>query len=268
MTGSGTPRGQSDGMTESFLPGVPAALVHAAYAAAPGNEIDSGKFTNPESSAALAANAFGWFLERPEHLPPLPLDLPGHWSATGVALEQELRFPWSGGRHPWLDAVVTTPNLLLGIESKRYEPFRGHGAPSLSAAYDRPVWGDRMARFTTLRDVLRSGDTTFGHLDAAQLVKHALGLRTAVHRPGPWHGKQPVMVYLYAEPAAWPDGRPVKPEAITAHRAEIDRFLCAVNGDEVTVRALSYAALLQVWRGSGDAEIAAHADRVADTFGL
>jgi len=30
---------------------------------APGNEIESGKFASPESSAALVANAFGLFLD-------------------------------------------------------------------------------------------------------------------------------------------------------------------------------------------------------------
>ncbi len=57
---------------EPFLPGVPVAHVRARLAAAGGDEIGSGKFAHPESSAALAVNAFGWFIERLADIPPLP----------------------------------------------------------------------------------------------------------------------------------------------------------------------------------------------------
>ena len=53
----------------NFLPGVPLDFVRAALAVAGGNEIESGKLDNPESSAALAINAFGWFVNRPGDLP-------------------------------------------------------------------------------------------------------------------------------------------------------------------------------------------------------
>jgi hypothetical protein len=51
-------------MSEPFLPGVPEGLIRAALSRAGGHEITSGKFMSPESSAALAVNTFGWFLER------------------------------------------------------------------------------------------------------------------------------------------------------------------------------------------------------------
>lgn len=50
-------------MTEPlFLLGVPEAHVRGLLAAASGDEIGSGKSASPESSAALAVNAFGWFV--------------------------------------------------------------------------------------------------------------------------------------------------------------------------------------------------------------
>ena len=55
----------------ALLPGLPADLIRAAYASAPGNEIESGEFFSPESSSALAANAFGLFLARAADLPPI-----------------------------------------------------------------------------------------------------------------------------------------------------------------------------------------------------
>jgi hypothetical protein len=44
-----------------FLPGVPEALIRAAYNVAPGNEIESGKFASPESSAPWSQTPSGIF---------------------------------------------------------------------------------------------------------------------------------------------------------------------------------------------------------------
>jgi len=55
-----------------FLPHLRSDLLKSAYRKAAGNELASGKMLSPESSSALAGNAFGLFLDRPELLPPLP----------------------------------------------------------------------------------------------------------------------------------------------------------------------------------------------------
>ena len=223
-------------MTESrFLPGVPAKRVLAALAAAGGKEIESGKFDNPESSAALACNAFGWFIERPSHLPPLPGLDDLDWPATDVAVERCLRFPWSGGRHPWLDAVVETNTHLIGVESKRFETFRDTKTVALSKAYDRPVWGDAMGPFEQMRDDLRSGACRYHHLDAAQLVKHGFGLVTQ----GRKLAKIPVLFYIFAEPTALA-GRPIPAEATALHRAEVIDFADHIAGAAVRFASASY----------------------------
>ena len=160
-----------------FLPGVPATHVLARLAKAGGNEIQSGKLSSHESSAALAVNCFGWFIERPGQLPPLP-GLENAGVAEWVEVEFCARFPWAGGRHPWLDAVVQTETTFVGIESKRFEPFRDAKTVSLSDAYNRRVWGGNMKGYERMRDRLRSGGEKLVHLDAAQLVKHAFGLVT------------------------------------------------------------------------------------------
>ena len=132
-------------MADRFLPGVPGEKIEDIFNNAPGKEIQNGKFDNPESSAALAANAFGFFLCRAQDLPPLPQCGRVTWPATALKIEQTVRFPWSGGRHPVLDALVTTPSAVIGIESKRFEPFRGNKIAQLSDAYWRPGLGaDRM----------------------------------------------------------------------------------------------------------------------------
>ena len=207
---------------QSLLPGLPAELIRSAYLAAPGDEIESGKFASPESSAALVANAFGLFLTDPASLPPLPGTADCGWPAESLALEAIVRFPWSGGRHPCLDVLIVTRITLIGVEFKRYEPFRPKTAGTMSDAYWRPVWGANMTGYERLRDDLRNGSCAFVRLDVAQLLKHAFALRTAVHQVPAWVGKQPVLYYLFAEPEWWPGDKGVVPlKDRDQHRAEI-----------------------------------------------
>lgn len=227
-------------------------MVRAALAAAGGKEIESGKFASPESSAALAVNAFGWFLERASDLPILPGLEDCGWPALGVAIERQMRFPWSAGRHPWLDAAVQTQSHLIGIESKRFEPFRSSKAATLSPAYDRDVWGQGMEPFTALRDRLRAEPSLYRHLDAAQLVKHAFGLVTEGRRLG----LRPVLFYIFAEPAR------IAPEAIMLHRGEIEHFAGLVVGATVRFASCSY----REWLAHFDGVALDHAQRVLDHF--
>jgi hypothetical protein len=112
-------------LSDVLLPGLPMDRIRACYSSAPGNEIDSGKFASKESSAALVANAFGLFLDNlASELPPLPGTADLAWPARTVELERIVRFPWTGGSHPCLDVLIETECAVIGIESKRYEPFR------------------------------------------------------------------------------------------------------------------------------------------------
>jgi hypothetical protein len=106
-----------------FLEGVPAEHVLDRLSKADGDEVSSGKLASEESSAALAVNTFGWFIERCDLFPALPGMEPGA-KVLCVDIEYCARFPWRGGRHPWLDAIVETGSQLVGIESKRFEPYR------------------------------------------------------------------------------------------------------------------------------------------------
>lgn len=235
-----------------FLPGVPAARVIAALSAAGGKEIESGKFASPESSAALAANAFGWFIERPADFQPLPGLEAIDWPARSVEIERCLRFPWRGGRHPWLDAVVETEQCLIGIESKRFEPYRDHKQVNLSPAYDRPVWGDAMGPFERLRDALRAGRCRFEYLDAAQLVKHAFGIVTQAVAMR----KNPVLFYIFAEPKERA-GKAIGATIFQEHRAEVAGFAGLVAGAAVRFAACSYSEWLENFAGAAVSHAAA-----------
>lgn len=248
------PQKPGNPMTDSdpfFLPGVPAKVVRAIYEKAAGNEIGSGKFANPASSAALAANGFGWFLDCPGGLPPFPPLGDLDWPAKSISIEREVRFPWSGGRHPWLDAVVETDAHVIGVESKRFEPFRDGKRAFFAEAYDRDVWGEGMEPWCAMRDELRHAPAMFRHLDAAQLVKHALGLATEAERTG----KRPVLIYLFAEPLA-------HSLAHQRHRDEITSFMAAAAGARVRFATCSWREWLATFEGKD----ATHAGRVIERF--
>ena len=253
---------------ERWLPGVPGDEITAIFNRAPGNEIATGKFDSPESSAALAANAFGFFLKRLHQLPPLWGCENVTWPAKFVALESTMRFPWRGGRHPILDVLIATASGLIGIESKRFEPFRAKPNPVFSDAYWRPVWGESMQGYESIRDILRDNPGHFCHLDAAQLVKHAFGMRTQVNREGSkFNGSTPILYYLYSEPDTWPkSGEPVDSADKDRHWQEIADFADTVAGDEVAFVSCSYRSLLNGWRQSGAAGIHDHANAVIQRF--
>ncbi len=255
-------------MTDRFLPGVPGLEIERIFNAAPGNEIAEGKFDSPKSSAALAANAFGFFLKRPRALPPLPGCREEEWPASLLQIEKTVRFPWRGGRHPVLDVLVSTSSALIGIESKRFEPFRGKSGTRFSNAYWRKKWGECMKRYESIRDRIREDQYLYTCLNAAQLVKHAFALRTEVNRDGEHKGRKPILFYVYAEPERWPgtNGELVDQSKKVSHREEIERFENTVQGDEVRFISCSYRELLADWKQNGTPEIRAHAEALTRSF--
>ncbi|MES0020219.1 hypothetical protein [Mesorhizobium sp. M0036] len=242
-----------------FLPGVPTDHVLLRLSKAGGNEVESGKLASPESSAALAVNTFGWFAALPHLLPSIP-GLDADWPPTLVEVEYCARFPWSGGRHPWLDAFVETPACIIGVESKRFEPFRDKKTVSLSPAYDRPVWGSGMRPFELLRDQLRTGEATFAYVDAAQLVKHAFGLVTESSRKR----KASILFYIFAEPTQL-GGRNIDQDVIMKHRKEVQLFSDMVAGAAVKFVSCSYREWLATWP-TVNIEVQRHAQAVLETF--
>lgn len=224
-----------------FLPDLPVEDILACLARAPGNEVKSGKIDTPESSTALVANAFGWFLHRPAVMPPLPGVPAGQ--VSGVTLEAEMRFPWAGGRHPWLDVAISTPTTLIGVASNRYEPYRPQKNSGFAEVVDRPIWREKLGNFTRLRDDLVAGKVWFDTLDAVQLIKQAYGIHTRAEK----RAVGAVLVYLYAEPRQWGSGKAVDPGRIALHRREVAEFAAAVAGDGVVFVPLRWADLLDQW---------------------
>ena len=124
-----------------------------------------------------------------------------------------------------------------------------------------------MAGYQRVRDRLREDSALYVSLDAPQLFKHALALRTEVNRPGEHAGRSPVLVYVYAEPAAWPrGGNSTTDTARAKHREEIGRFAQETAGDEVAFIPCTYRDLLGGWAENQSPEIRAHAEAVNRSF--
>ncbi|MBL4870864.1 MAG: hypothetical protein JKX72_07915, partial [Robiginitomaculum sp.] len=155
--------------------------------------------------------------------------------------------------------VVETKTHLIGIESKRFEPFRDSKTAVFKPPYWREVWGDNMTGYEYLRDRLHERKLIYKHLDAAQLVKHAFGLRTQ----GCKRDLKPVLAYIYIETIG---EKPVKisQDMIDLHRLEISDFSRRVANCEVSFIAFSYSE----WLASLTGATFEHAKRVADRFNL
>jgi len=128
-------------------------------------------------------------------------------------------------------------------------------------------WGGSMAGYRGVRDEINAIPDTYAHLEAAQLVKHALTLRTRVSPSKQFDGLSPVLFYLYAEPDTWPrDGKSVDEGTKITHREEIAKFAASVEGDEVRFVACSYRELLATWERSKNPEIREHPKAVVRRF--
>jgi hypothetical protein len=186
------------------------------------------KFEAAHSSACLAANVFGPWLIGREGVPF------GGETFTGET-HLEVECP-SGlrGTPPTLDCLVDGPHVLA-VESKCTEPFHAHEAnfkPAYRdavAALAHPTWRAEYERLSEDRRRYR-------FLDAAQLVKHYVGLRRR------FAGRPVTFAYLYWEPAGAPGVA-----ACAIHTAEVREFACRVDDPDVRFVGMSYRQLWESW---------------------
>jgi restriction endonuclease-like protein len=209
------------------------AATRAAFAR--GSELDArrarpARIAALHSSAALVANVFD------------------HWStraasplAAALGLEREpctLSFeePFATGvegEPPYIDVALRfSSGRIVAIESKfsewiaRRRPSKADLKPKYFGA-TRALWSDSgLPQCQALAEGIRDGCERFSHLNAAQLLKHALGLARAA-------GGSFEIRYLYYD---W-HGRQA-----AAHRQEIAHFALCV-GTEIPFKATTYQQL-------------------------
>jgi len=202
------------------------------------------KFLAAHSSACLAANVFGPWLTSAR-----PVPMPGETYEGRLDLEVECRTGLRG-TPPTLDVVVEG-GQVLAVESKCTETFQAHGAefahpygPLVHEVAGRR-WQEEYARL--IQDPGR-----YRLLDAAQLVKHHLGLRRT------YSGRPVTLAYLYWEPTNASE----IPEC-AVHRAEVARFTQGVEGDRhMRFVALSYGELWDAWEALDEPWLRRHVEEL------
>lgn len=221
------------------------------------------------SSATLAANTFAPFHGRPQDLTiaglsgfealrlearhhPLPEQLDG----TGVQHRREAN----------LDAELTGPGVVVGIESKLTEHLAARPTKPLRWEYRRTAtvfplpepWRDAVRR-------RQEGSETPTFLDTAQLLKHAVGLCRSAQDGA--FGTEHVdlhLIYLYWEPA---DGDTI--EEVVQHRTEVQAFADETRGPGLTFHAVTHRELWEGWAAERALGwVASHARALAERYGI
>jgi hypothetical protein len=186
------------------------------------------KFQAAHSSACLAANVFGPWLDTSDAI---PLDGARYSGETHLEVECPTGLP---GTPPTLDVVVDGPQVLA-VESKCTETFEPHRA-EFALGYRMLV--DELADRTWRAEYkcLVENPTRYRFLDAAQLVKHYLGLRRC------FANRLVTLAYLYWEPV---NGDEVA--ACLIHRAEVGELSKHVGDPRVRFVAMPYVWVWDEW---------------------
>jgi hypothetical protein len=186
------------------------------------------KFHAAHSSACLAANAFGPWLREHEELP-----LGGETFIGETHLEVECP---SGlrGTPPTLDCLVDGP-AVLAVESKCTEIFQTHEA-KFSTAYGPAVAGLAHPSWRAEFERLIEDPRRYRFLDAAQLIKHYLGLRRR------FTDRRVTLAYLYWEPS-----NAKELAACAVHAAEVDEFSGRVADRQLAFVPMPYRLVWDEW---------------------
>jgi hypothetical protein len=205
------------------------------------------------SSSALAVNVFDYWTAQPLNLLARALGL----SKLPTCFEFEAQFPTGlEGTPPNLDlAFHSADGSVVGVESKfsewltpkspRREQFKPKYFPER-----RFLWEEvGLGRAQSLASAMGQGNRHFRHLDAAQLLKHMLGLATS-------HKGNSALVYLFYE---WP-GR-----ESALHQDEIAAFAEAI-GSDMPFHTLTYQGLFAQMRSSLGAAHAAYAEYLEQRY--
>ena len=171
---------------------------------------------------------------------PERLTIAGRSGFTFASFEKKLR-TGLGGTPPNLDFYAIGPEAVVAVESKFTEVL-SRKAANFSESYEKAVAGLADTRWVEMYRSLCAEPGRFNYLDAAQLVKHYLGIRHSLAE----EQAPKALVYLFWEPRNWTGVK-----SYSQHRAEVLEFSMAVAGGEVEFTAMSYHELWDSWQELG-----------------
>lgn len=239
---------------DQLLPGVRESDFLSDLKAGDGGELaDRGplppKFLAPYSSAALVVNTFAPFRRVPSELRILtnaPI-------VTRISFEVKCRMALNpSGSCPNLDAILEADDQVLAIESKFLEYLVPRRPKFGDSDRSKELYRARVAQLA-LDDPWRE---LYGELvlhrpslqaDAAQLVKHCLGLRNAF---SPSIEKPVKLLYLFWEPLNADEH-----SVFARHRQEVQEICRRTVHSAVQVEALSYLELWRSWSRASEGEL-------------
>jgi hypothetical protein len=183
------------------------------------------------SSSALAVNVFDSWVSRDKSALQAALQVDREISSVSF----EAQFPTGlTGNPPNLDVTLELADgFVIGIESKFSEwlsPKPVNKDPFKSKYFPEGIrlWAERgLPVSQELAEQMNSGATRFRYLDAAQLLKHALGMATQL-------GDQFSLYYMYLE---------LPGKESNTHAEEVRQFASCV-GTELGFKAITYQQLL------------------------
>jgi hypothetical protein len=241
--------GYSLRLEDNLIDGVSRNQFEADYLVGAGHEL-GGKMRAAHSSAALVVNGFAPWRERVSTL-----------TLAGVTHFKTLRFEavfptGLGGTAPHLDLVTSGP-APVAVESKCLE-YLTPKTPVFSPSYNTIADGRRDSPWFQLIDLLRHEPARFRHLDAAQLVKHALGLMRTPFV------ESVTLFYLYWEPLNYNDF----PE-FQLHRQEIASLQALLPDASPPLRTITYAEMWKGWRSTNKERwLSTHVDRLQERYAV
>jgi hypothetical protein len=241
---------------QNLISGINTEDYSADLTSAAGNELvdDSStpaKFCAAFSSSALAVNTFGPFRNHPNLL-----TISGWGGFTESCFEKTLPTGLRG-TPPHLDFFARAAQKTICIESKFLEilwPKTAKFADSYEGAIEylaEDCWQEVYA-------ALKEDPIRYSYLDAAQLVKHYLGMRNSLEK----NGRELLLFYVYWEPT-----NAHEIAEFVGHRREVVQFSDQVKNSRIRFAYKSYDQLWDEWLAtSGWEGIGNHVEALGERY--
>ena len=241
-------KGYVNDVRQNLVSGVTLEMIAGDYSQGSGQDLTS-KMRAIHSSSALVANTFGRWKEDP-----CKLKFFGHSGFQLPVFEAQCR-TGLGGTPPNLDVLLNSSEIVIGIESKLLEPLGSPKEPHFSESYSQDKLPQCEKSWWDLLEVVRHWPPS--RFDAAQIIKHYLGLRKQYAT-----GHKVFFVYLF-----W---IPLNAESIaeySQHNEEMERFRNKIpDNGEVKFIAMDYLEFWESWSKDPNTDLANHANLLKQRY--
>lgn len=243
-------QGYTASFADNLVPCVEIADFEADLAQGSGDEL-GGKFRAAYSTCALAVNCFA-----PSRRNLSDLRVCGARGFASFTFEKKCPTGLRG-TPPNLDVLLERSDRVVAIESKCTEHLSAHTA-RFSSAYLTGIH-DARRESGWYRELLRLVDAprAYRWLNAAQLIKHALGLMHC--HPD----RRVALLHLY-----WESFNAIDVAPFGEHRLETSAFAERVVGHRLQFEALSYAGLWASWDGMAPSWLSAHLRELRERYSV